>query len=57
MVNNFHAVKQQLQEIEPTLNAVPIKTQGAKQALFMALKHLDQLEFWVDRAEKHEMTQ
>lgn len=55
MVNNFHAVKQQLIELETEVNSVPVKTQGAKQALFMVLRHIENIEGWVDRAEKHEL--
>jgi archaellum component FlaC len=71
MVNNFKAVKTQLEgqkrqlhEMEAEVNSVPIKTQNAKQALFMILKNIENIEqkyvsikFWVDQAEKHELTQ
>jgi hypothetical protein len=57
MVNNFKAVKQQLIELETEVNSVPVKTQGAKQALFMILKNIENIEFHIDRAEKHELTQ
>jgi hypothetical protein len=68
MVNNFKAVRtqidgqtQKLQEMETEVNAVPITTQGARQALYMILKNIENIEakyadikFWVERAEKHE---
>jgi hypothetical protein len=57
MVNNFKAVKQQLIELETEVNSVPVKTQGAKQALYMILRHIENIEDWVGRAEKHELTQ
>jgi hypothetical protein len=57
MTNNFRAVKQQLLELESEVNAVPVKTQGAKQALYMILKNIENIEFHIDRAEKHELIQ
>jgi hypothetical protein len=57
VTNNFKVVKQQLIELETEVNAVPIKTQGARQALFMILKNIENIEFHIDRAEKHEALQ
>jgi hypothetical protein len=57
MVNNFRAVKQQLIELESEVNSVPVKTQGARQAIFMVLKNIENIEFHIDRAEKHEADQ
>lgn len=55
MVNNFNAVTPMLQEIEAVVNAVPIKNSDTRQAVYMIMKHLEQLEFWVDRATKTEL--
>lgn len=64
MVNNFRAVREQtrkckteLQQLEIEVNALYPKKPETKQALFMVLKKiaaLQDIEFWVDRAEKHE---
>ncbi len=54
MVNNFRAVHAKLQELEVEVNSVPIKTAGAKQALYMILRHIENIEDWTTRAEKHE---
>jgi hypothetical protein len=56
MVNNFKAVKQQLIELETEVNSVPVKTDGARQAIFMVLKNIENIEWHIDRAEKHEAT-
>lgn len=54
MANNFSTIKQQLLELEPTLNAVPTPDQERRQITFMLRKHLEQMEFWADRGAKHE---
>jgi hypothetical protein len=65
MVNNFHAAKaktaeiqKHLQELEVEVNAIPVKTQGAKQAFYQILKRIENIEdvkFWIERAEKSEL--
>lgn len=57
MVNNFRAAKRITQELEAETNAIPVKTQPAKQALYMCNKHLEAFMDWLGRAEKHELTQ
>jgi hypothetical protein len=65
VVNNFKAakakteeVKQKLQELEVEVNAIPVKTAGAKQAFYQILKRIENIEdvkFWIERAEKNEL--
>ena len=57
MTNNFRAAKQTTTELEALINALPVKTPSAKQAIYMANKHTCCVMDWLSLAEKREKEQ